>query len=175
MKVHGAPIQIIDLPGIIEGAKDGKGRGRQVYCRCKNVQFDLYRLGRWETIEGQGDHRKRIGRFRHSTQQEAAPTSLYARRRKVVSPHTNTVPLTKLDHDEVKAVLSEYRISNADVSFRMDANIEELIDVIEGNRIYILPSTSSTKSTRSASKNSTSSTRSPIRSPSLATLVERRR
>lgn len=28
--VHGAPIQILDLPGIIEGAKDGRGRGRQV-------------------------------------------------------------------------------------------------------------------------------------------------
>lgn len=27
---RGAKIQILDLPGIIEGAKDGKGRGRQV-------------------------------------------------------------------------------------------------------------------------------------------------
>jgi ribosome-interacting GTPase 1 len=27
---NGAKIQILDLPGIIEGAKDGKGRGRQV-------------------------------------------------------------------------------------------------------------------------------------------------
>ena len=26
----GARVQILDLPGIIEGAKDGKGRGRQV-------------------------------------------------------------------------------------------------------------------------------------------------
>lgn len=30
INVHGAPIQILDLPGIIEGAKDGRGRGRQV-------------------------------------------------------------------------------------------------------------------------------------------------
>lgn len=30
VKVHGAPIQILDLPGIIEGANDGRGRGRQV-------------------------------------------------------------------------------------------------------------------------------------------------
>lgn len=30
MEVHGAKLQILDLPGIIEGAKDGKGRGRQV-------------------------------------------------------------------------------------------------------------------------------------------------
>ena len=27
---QGAKIQLLDLPGIIEGAKDGKGRGRQI-------------------------------------------------------------------------------------------------------------------------------------------------
>jgi small GTP-binding protein len=36
--VQGARIQLVDLPGIIEGAKDGKGRGKQVQasprCRC---------------------------------------------------------------------------------------------------------------------------------------------
>lgn len=30
VRFHGAKIQLLDLPGIIEGAKDGKGRGRQV-------------------------------------------------------------------------------------------------------------------------------------------------
>ena len=30
MHYRGAKIQIMDLPGIIEGANDGKGRGRQV-------------------------------------------------------------------------------------------------------------------------------------------------
>lgn len=28
--LQGAKIQLLDLPGIIEGAKDGKGRGKQV-------------------------------------------------------------------------------------------------------------------------------------------------
>jgi ribosome-interacting GTPase 1 len=30
IRYKGAKIQLLDLPGIIEGAKDGKGRGRQV-------------------------------------------------------------------------------------------------------------------------------------------------
>lgn len=50
---------------------------------------------------------------------------------------SNTVPLTHLDLDIVKAILSEYRIHNADVSFKCDATADDLIDVIENNRIYI--------------------------------------
>ena len=32
IRFKGAKIQLLDLPGIIEGAKDGKGRGKQVCC-----------------------------------------------------------------------------------------------------------------------------------------------
>jgi small GTP-binding protein len=35
----GAPLQIIDLPGIIEGAKDGRGRGRQVIAVAKTCHL----------------------------------------------------------------------------------------------------------------------------------------
>lgn len=42
-----------------------------------------------------------------------------------------------LDEDLVKKILHEYRMSNCDVIFRCDATIDDLIDVIEGNRKYI--------------------------------------
>jgi len=47
------------------------------------------------------------------------------------------VTQSELDVDTVKAILGEYRISNADITLRHDATTEELIDVIEGNRVYI--------------------------------------
>jgi len=47
------------------------------------------------------------------------------------------VSQSELDIDTVKAILGEYRISNADITLRHDAMAEELIDVIEGNRMYI--------------------------------------
>ncbi len=50
---------------------------------------------------------------------------------------TATVPLTHMDTDAVKAILSEYKIFNADLVFREDCTPDDLIDVIEGNRIYI--------------------------------------
>jgi hypothetical protein len=37
----------------------------------------------------------------------------------------------------VKSVLSEYRIHNADVHLKQDYDVDELIDVIEGSRVYI--------------------------------------
>jgi ribosome-interacting GTPase 1 len=39
--------------------------------------------------------------------------------------------------DLVKTILGEYRIHNADITLRYDATSEDLIDVIEGNRVYI--------------------------------------
>lgn len=48
---------------------------------------------------------------------------------------TNTVPLTNIDHDEIKAVLSEYRLTNCDVAIRQPgATADDLVDVVEGNR-----------------------------------------
>jgi ribosome-interacting GTPase 1 len=51
---------------------------------------------------------------------------------------TNTVPLTNIDQDEIKAILSEYKLSNCDVAIRQPgATADDLVDVIEGNRVYI--------------------------------------
>lgn len=49
---------------------------------------------------------------------------------------TNTVPLTNIDPEEIKAILSEYKLSNADVAIRQpNATADDLVDVIEGNRL----------------------------------------
>lgn len=47
------------------------------------------------------------------------------------------VTQSELDLDTVKTILSEYRIHNADITLRYDATSDDLIDVVEGNRIYV--------------------------------------
>lgn len=44
------------------------------------------------------------------------------------------VPQSHLDLENVRSILSEYRIHNADVTLRCDATADDLIDVVEGNR-----------------------------------------
>merc|ERR1711907_437363 len=41
IQYKGAKIQLLDLPGIIEGAKDGKGRGRQVIGTARTCDLIL--------------------------------------------------------------------------------------------------------------------------------------
>lgn len=41
LKYKGCKIQLLDLPGIIEGAKDGKGRGRQVISTARTCSLIL--------------------------------------------------------------------------------------------------------------------------------------
>lgn len=59
------------------------------------------------------------------------PAIIFKKKEKGGINITNTVPLTHITPEEVKAVLSEYRIHNADVSFKEDSTIDDLIDVVE--------------------------------------------
>ncbi len=66
------------------------------------------------------------------------PNLYYKRKDKGGINFNSTFPNpTHLDADTVKAVLHEYRIHNADVTLREDSTVDDLIDVIEGNRAYI--------------------------------------
>lgn len=46
------------------------------------------------------------------------------------------VPQSELDIEIVKSVISEYKMHNCDILLKCDATIDDLVDVIEGNRIY---------------------------------------
>lgn len=48
------------------------------------------------------------------------------------------VPQKHLDEEIVRAICQEYKIHNVDVHVRKEhATVDDLIDVIEGNRVYI--------------------------------------
>ena len=43
-RYNGASIQILDLPGLISGASEGKGRGREVLSAVRNVDLILFMI-----------------------------------------------------------------------------------------------------------------------------------
>ena len=47
------------------------------------------------------------------------------------------MPQSELDGETVKKILVEYRIHNADVILKEDCTSDDLIDCVEGNRVYV--------------------------------------
>jgi len=61
----------------------------------------------------------------------------------MVSSYSHYLPKvaqSRLDLAQVRSILSEYRIHNADVTLRCDATADDLIDVVEGNRSVLMVS-----------------------------------
>ncbi|XP_028400366.1 developmentally-regulated GTP-binding protein 1-like isoform X2 [Dendronephthya gigantea] len=136
IRYKGAKIQLLDLPGIIEGAKDGKGRGRQVIavartCSLIFIVLDVLKpLGHKKLIEYE------LEGFGLRLNKKPPNISFRKKEKGGINFQTTCVQ-SELDIDTVRTVLSEYRIANADITVREDATLDDLIDVVEGNRVYI--------------------------------------
>jgi len=133
----GAPLQIIDLPGIIEGAKDGRGRGRQVIAVAKTCHLIFIVLDVNKPLTDKRVIEAELEGFGIRINKEP-PNITFRKKDKGGLNITSTVPLTHIDHGEIKAVMSEYRINSADITIRCDATVDDLIDVLEAkSRSYI--------------------------------------
>jgi len=136
MHYRGAKIQILDLPGIIEGAKDGKGRGRQVIASACTCDVILIVLDASKPVT----HKKKIEKELHGfgiRLNQGPPDIRFLRKDRGPINYQAMVPQSELTEELVFSICREYRIMSADVFLRCDATVDQLIDVIEGNRYYI--------------------------------------
>eukprot|EP00301_Raphidiophrys_heterophryoidea_P014991 c23484_g1_i1.p1 GENE.c23484_g1_i1~~c23484_g1_i1.p1 ORF type:complete len:383 (-),score=76.83 c23484_g1_i1:80-1228(-) len=137
IQYKGARIQLLDLPGIIEGAKDGKGRGRQVISTARTCNLLLIVLDSTKTLVSKRIIEKELEGFGIRLNQKPPNLTIRKKERGGIALTTTMPELTHLDKETVEGILKEYRLSNAEVVLRCDATADQLIDVIEGNRAYI--------------------------------------
>lgn len=135
MHYKGAQIQLLDLPGIIAGAKSGIGRGREVLAVARNADLVLlivdifdpaYASRLKEELEGIG------------IRLDEPPPDIK------IEPAIRggldiafTCKQNHLDARLVTGIVNEYGIFNGTVTIRQDATVDQLIDVLVGNRKYI--------------------------------------
>eukprot|EP00948_MAST-09A_sp_MAST-9A-sp1_P002604 g2604.t1 len=137
----GAKIQMLDLPGIIEGAAYGKGRGRQVIAVAKSVDLVLMVLDAEK--EKTKNHRAILERELHTAglRLNKRPAQInFVKKDSGGIKFNSTCTCTKLGDnpaETIRRVLHEYRIHNAEILFREDATTDDLIDIIDGNRHYL--------------------------------------
>ncbi|CEO96803.1 OBG-type G domain-containing protein [Plasmodiophora brassicae] len=132
----GCRIQLLDLPGIIEGAKDGKGRGRQVIGVARTCNLILIVLDAAQPMTHKKIIERELEGFGIRLNQKP-PNIKFTKKDSGGIAITKSVPLTKLDDQTIQAICKEYRFLNCDVTLREDCSADQLIDVIEGNRHYV--------------------------------------
>eukprot|EP01013_Petalomonas_cantuscygni_P009617 TRINITY_DN22485_c0_g1_i1.p2 TRINITY_DN22485_c0_g1~~TRINITY_DN22485_c0_g1_i1.p2 ORF type:complete len:397 (+),score=79.26 TRINITY_DN22485_c0_g1_i1:78-1268(+) len=140
LHVHGTEIQVLDLPGIVEGASEGRGRGRQVIATARTADMILMVLEAPKADEHRPILERELENIGIRLNQKR-PNVLFTKKpggSSNVIHFTATIPLTKgCDEATVRAVLHDYKIFNADVVIREDITVDQFIDVIEGNRQYM--------------------------------------
>ena len=134
MKYNGAKIQIFDLPGLIAGASEGKGRGREVISAVRNVDLILFMIDaqHHDNIEVMNQELYKAGMRLN----QEKPDIVIKKTGKGGINVTSTVKLIYLDEPLIKTISSEYLI-NADIVVRENITEDQLIDIFSANRIYV--------------------------------------
>nr|XP_023395504.1 developmentally-regulated GTP-binding protein 2 isoform X5 [Loxodonta africana] len=136
IEYKGANIQLLDLPGIIEGAAQGKGRGRQVIAVARTADVVIMML---DATKGEVQ-RSLLEKELESVGirlNKHKPNIYFKPKKGGGISFNSTVTLTQCSEKLVQLILHEYKIFNAEVLFREDCSPDEFIDVIVGNRVYM--------------------------------------
>ena len=135
----GTEIQLLDLPGIVEGAAEGRGRGKQVIATARTSDLVLLLID-----INKADHHRPILEAELEAvgiRLNKAPPAIYFKKKAHGSSNsiafTATVKLTHLSEKLCKDILHDYKIHNAELIIRDDCTVDEFIDVVEGNRAYL--------------------------------------
>ena len=139
MEYNGAKIQVLDVPGLVEGAAEGKGRGKEILSVVRNADLVMIiidatdpekAIKQMKTIQ---DELHKAG-FRLNQN----PPQVIIKKKNVGGISAGSaIKLTKITIEGVKSLMQEFKINNADVTIRENISQDQLIDVIMGNRIYV--------------------------------------
>ncbi|PDH25177.1 MAG: GTP-binding protein [Marine Group II euryarchaeote MED-G36] len=131
---RGATIQILDLPGLIKGASEGKGRGREilnVIRSCDMVlyvvdpfqesHFDILDLELWKAGMRLNQQKPQV--FIDRTERGGVVVR-------------STLEQTNLTEEEIQAIIRSFGIVSANVTLRTDVTDDNIVDTLAGNRVY---------------------------------------
>ncbi len=135
MEYNHAKIQILDAPGIIEGASLGKGRGKEVLSAIRSadlclIVIDATNIKQLEKIL------KELYNAGIIINQKPPDVKIIKKVKGNINIWTS-VKLTHLNETLIKEILKEFKILSADIIIREDITVDQFINVIEGNKKYM--------------------------------------
>lgn len=134
LEYNHAKIQILDMPGLIKDASKGKGRGREVIAAARSSDIILFVTDVF--YPDLSILMKELDNAAIRLNQVAPDVVISSSDHGgiVIKP---TVKLTKIDEELAKEMVAAYGHVNATVVIREDIDVEQMLDVLAGNRVYI--------------------------------------
>lgn len=133
MEYKGAKIQILDVPGLIEGAAQGRGRGREVLSviRGADLLVILAEVGKEDAFE-------KIDKELYENGVRINKTSPRVMVKKTTRGGLKVRSSVKQDFEmtTVSDVAREFGYTNAEITIREKLALDELIDAFAKNRVY---------------------------------------
>lgn len=129
-----AYIQILDIPGIIQGAKEGKGRGREVLSVARNADLlllmcDVNNFAKFELLEKELEAAGiRINQV---------PSAITIKKKPDGGINILSNLKQTFDLETLTDVAREMGVKNADIVLKEKVTLEGLIDACSTNRIYL--------------------------------------
>jgi len=133
MEYEGFKIQVLDLPGIIYGAHAGRGRGKEIISMARVVDLimivvDVFTLNEIDRIKEE--------LWNAGIRLDRKPPNVIIKKKDRGGINIEMSKNAKISEETARAIIGEY-MSNADVIIRGEIGIEELIDAMLRNRVYI--------------------------------------
>ena len=134
MDHRGAKIQILDLPGLIKGASDGKGRGKEILNVIRGSDMVLYVIDPFQKSHFKilDDELWKAGMRLN----QSPPQVFVSRTRRGGIEVRSTLEQTNMSDEEIQGIIRGFGIVSATVTLRTDVTDDHIVDTLAGNRIY---------------------------------------
>ncbi|MEF8781186.1 MAG: GTPase [Haloferacaceae archaeon] len=134
LQYRGANIQLLDVPGLIEGAAGGRGGGKEVLSVVRTADLVVFLLSVFEI-----DQYDRLERelYANKIRLDTEPPNISVRKTHKDGIRVTMGDSVSLDEETVKSVLREHGFVNAAVTIPHDLTIDELVDGVMDNRVYL--------------------------------------
>lgn len=134
MHFRGAKFQLLDMPGLIDGAARGRGRGREVLSVARASDLILLIVDPKDWDIGLLLSELEAGGIRLN--QESPDITVDQKERGGLTVST-TKKLTHLGEELIEQMFREWGHVNADILVREDITEPRLVDFLAGNRAYM--------------------------------------
>jgi small GTP-binding protein len=133
LKHKGANIQILDVPGLIGGAADGRGDGKQVLSVVRNADLILFMLDPEEMREN--EIKQEI--YNVGIRVNERPPDVKVEKKGRGGITVNSTVDLDIDEDTIEGLMKQKGFTNANVTIREEVDLDRFIDGLMDNRKYV--------------------------------------